>query len=117
MDLPDAISLCLLKPGSEQTTPFGPDTLVFKVAGKMFAATAPGQFPARMNLKCDPERSLILRDQYESVLPGYHMNKKHWNTIILDGSLRDDLVEYLIEHSYQLVIASLPKAARAAIGS
>lgn len=109
MDLPDAIACFLSKPGAEETTPFGPDVLVYKVGGKMFSLTAPDEFPARINLKCDPERSVILRDEFDSILPGYHMNKRHWNTLVLDGSLPSGLVRELIDHSYDLVVASLPK--------
>ncbi|NJM37764.1 MAG: MmcQ/YjbR family DNA-binding protein [Akkermansiaceae bacterium] len=112
MDLPKAIDYFLSKPGAEESTPFGPDVLVYKVSGKMFAAAAPDDFPARINLKCDPEKALDLRDEYESILPGYHMNKRHWNTLILDGSLPTKLVKELIDHSYELVIASLPKSKR-----
>ncbi|MDB6077819.1 MAG: MmcQ-like protein [Akkermansiaceae bacterium] len=113
MDLPDAIEHCLSKPAAEEATPFGPDVLVYKVGGKAFALTQPDKFPARMNLKCDPERAVELRDEYRSILPGYHMNKRHWNTVMLDGSLPSALVRELIDHSYQLIISSLPKAKRA----
>jgi predicted DNA-binding protein (MmcQ/YjbR family) len=109
MDLPDVIAHFLSKPGAEETTPFGPEVLVYKVSGKMFAAASPDEFPARINLKCDPERSLELRDQHESILPGYHMNKRHWNTLVLNGSLPSKLVAELIDHSYELVKKGLPK--------
>ncbi len=109
MDLPDVIARFLSKPGAEETAPFGPDVLVYKVGGKMFALTVPEEFPARINLKCDPERSVVLRDEHEAILPGYHMNKRHWNTLVLDGSLPAKLVSELIDHSYTLVAASLPK--------
>lgn len=112
MDLPDAIEHCLSKPCVEETTPFGPDVLVYKVAGKVFALTNPDSFPPRMNLKCDPERSVELRAEYEAIIPGYHMNKKHWNTITLDDSVPSALVRELIDHSYELVVASLPKSKR-----
>lgn len=112
MDLPAAIDLCLSLDGAEETTPFGPDTLVYKVGEKIFAITTPGEFPSRMNLKCDPVRSLSLREEYESIIPGFHMNKQHWNTVILDGSLPARLVDELIRHSYDLVIRSLPKSKR-----
>ena len=78
----------------------------------MFALTSPDEFPARINLKCDPERAAVLRDEYDSIIPGYHMNKRHWNTLILDGSLPSKLVRELIDHSYRLVVASLPKSQR-----
>jgi len=112
MDLPDVIEHFLSKPGAEETTPFGPDVLVYKVAGKMFALTSPGDFPATINLKCDPDRSVMLREEHPAITPGYHMNKRHWNTLILDGSLPSRLLRELIDHSYDLVVASLPKAAR-----
>ncbi|RYD19758.1 MAG: MmcQ/YjbR family DNA-binding protein [Verrucomicrobiaceae bacterium] len=112
MDLPDAIAHCLSKPGAEETTPFGPEVLVYKIGGKVFALTDPDQFPARMNLKCDPDRAVELRDEYDSVLPGFHMNKKHWNTIVLDGSLPGKLVKEMIDHSYELVVKGLPKGKR-----
>jgi predicted DNA-binding protein (MmcQ/YjbR family) len=113
MDLPDAIERFLSKPGAEETTPFGPDVLVYKVGGKMFGLTVPDDFPARINLKCDPERSVVLREEHAAITPGYHMNKRHWNTVVLDNSLSSNLVRELIDHSYDLVVASLPKAERA----
>jgi predicted DNA-binding protein (MmcQ/YjbR family) len=116
MDLPDAIEHCLAKNGCEETTPFGPEVLVYKVAGKMFALSNPSDVPARLNLKCDPERAVELREEHEAVIPGYHMNKKHWNTVILDGSLPPRLVAELIDHSYELVVASLPKSKRPGLG-
>ncbi len=109
MDLPDVIAHFLSKPGAEETTPFGPDVLVYKVGGKMFALTAPDDFPASINLKCDPERSIELRDAWTAITPGYHMNKKHWNTLMLDGSVPTLLIRELIDHSYELVAKSLPK--------
>ena len=83
--------------------PFGPDVLVYKVGGKMFALAIPDDFPPRINLKCDPERAMELRDRFPSILPGYHMNKKHWNTILLDGRVPPALLRDLIDHSYLLV--------------
>ena len=112
MTLPDAIDHFLSKLGAEESTPFGPDVLVYKVAGKIFALAVPDDFPARINLKCDPERALALRDEHEAITPGYHMNKRHWNTLILDGSLPSKLVRDLIDHSYNLVVGSLPKSWR-----
>ncbi len=93
---------------SEQT-PFGPEVLVYKVGGKMFALLTIEEMPVRMNLKCEPQRSLDLRDRHESILPGYHMNKKHWNTLVLDQTLPQCLIQELIDHSYGLVFASLTK--------
>jgi len=112
MDLPDAIAHFLSKPGTEETTPFGPDVLVYKVGGKMFALTSPDAFPASINLKCDPDRSIELRDTWKAITPGYHMNKKHWNTLVLDGSVPTSLIRELINHSYELVVKSLPKNRR-----
>lgn len=103
MDLPDMIDWFLSKPGTEESMPFGPDALVYKVGGKIFAIAVADEFPARINLKCDPERALELRDRHQSILPGYHMNKKHWNTILLDGSIPPSLLRELIDHSYSLV--------------
>lgn len=104
--------LLLSQPATEEGTPFGPEVLVYKVGGKMFATLSPEDLPARMNLKCDPDRAIELRDQHESILPGYHMNKRHWNTLVLDPTLSADLVRELIEHSYALVRASLTKKDR-----
>jgi predicted DNA-binding protein (MmcQ/YjbR family) len=112
MELEDAIAHCLSQPHATEETPFGPEVLVYKVGGKVFALTEPDAFPATLNLKCDPERALDLRDQFAAIRPGYHMNKRHWNTLTLDGSLPTALVRELIEHSYQLVVRGLPKKAR-----
>ncbi len=112
MDLPDAIAHFLSKPAAEETMPFGPDVLVYKVGGKMFGLTQPDEFPPSLNLKCDPERAVILREEHDAIRPGYHMNKRHWNTLVLDGSLSSRLVRELIDHSYDLVVASLPKSQR-----
>jgi predicted DNA-binding protein (MmcQ/YjbR family) len=112
MDLADVIDLCLSLPGAEETQPFGPEALVYKVGRKLFAITVPEDHPARINLKCDPERSLELRDQYQAIKPGWHMNKKHWNTLVLDGSVPPKLIRELVHHSYDLVVASLPAKSR-----
>ncbi len=99
-----------------EETPFGPDVLVYKVLGKMFATLGFEDEVGRMNLKCDPERALELREEFEAVVPGYHMNKKHWNTVILDGSLSGELVEELVKHSYGLVVMGMPKKLREELG-
>ena len=112
MDLQEAIDVCLAKPGAEETTPFGPEVLVYKVGGKMFATAGLEEETGRMNLKCDPDHALELRDRYEAILPGYHMNKRHWNTLVLDGRLPRALVEELIEESYALVARGLPRKVR-----
>lgn len=103
-------------PETTEEFPFGPDVAVYKVAGKMFALLIPDECPARMNLKCDPDRAIELRDEHAAILPGYHMNKRHWNTLELDGTLRDGLVEELIEHSFLLVLAGHTRAVRDRIG-
>lgn len=93
----------LAKPNTEETLPFGPDVLVMKVSDKVFLLISLDTVPVQFNVKCDPERAIELREQYASILPGYHMNKQHWNTIILDGSVPMKLVRELIDHSYELV--------------
>jgi predicted DNA-binding protein (MmcQ/YjbR family) len=107
---------CLTKPNVVEGTPFGEDALVFKVGGKMFALAALEAVPPRVNLKCEPELALDLRDRYEAVTPGYHMNKKHWNTVELTGDVPLAELRGMIDHSYQLVLASLPKKQRPQIG-
>lgn len=116
MDLASICAYCHSFPHAEETVPFGPDVLVYKVAGKMFALTVPDDFPAKINLKCDPERALELRDEHPGITAGYHMNKRHWNTLLLDGSVPLKLVHELIEHSYRLVVGALPAKTRKALG-
>ena len=112
MDLAEFREYCLRKPGACEETPFGPDVLVFKVGGKIFALGALDEFPPRVNLKCDPDLALDLRDRYEQVRPGYHMNKKHWDTVEIDGGIPAGELRRMIDHSYELVMKSLPKTAR-----
>jgi predicted DNA-binding protein (MmcQ/YjbR family) len=107
---------CLSFAGAEETYPFGPRTSVFKVAGKMFALSQLDADSLRVSVKCDPELADALREAYPAVIPGYHLNKRHWNTVILDGSLPDRTVRDMIEDSYDLVVASLPAARRRALG-
>lgn len=107
MDLEEFRQRCLGKPGTTEDMPFGPGALVFKVAGKMFALAHLDGFMS-VNLKCDPGRAVQLREEHEGILPGYHMNKKHWNTVRMDGSVKDALVVELLDHSYALVRGSLP---------
>ena len=104
---------CLSKLSATEDTPFGPDNIVFKVDGKMFALAALDEVPPAVNLKCDPDLALELRDRYAQVRPGYHMNKKHWNTVVLDGVIPQVEIRKMIDHSYDLVVQSLPKAKRA----
>ncbi len=108
MNIEEFRDYCMAKPGVTEETPFGPETLVFKVAGKVFALTDIDSF-ASINLKCDPLRALQLREEYPAVKPGYHMNKKHWNTIILDFTIPHTLLLELIDHSYNLVYQGLTK--------
>jgi predicted DNA-binding protein (MmcQ/YjbR family) len=107
MDLEQFRAYCLNKPGTVEETPFGPDTLVFKVRGKMFALASLDEIPTRANLKCDPDLALELRDRYEEVTPGYHMNKKHWNTVEIECRIPDAEIRRMIDHSYALVASRL----------
>ena len=103
---------CLAKKGSSDGYPFGEGALVIKVLYKMFALISEDSQPLRINLKCNPEDAQALRSEHEAIEPGYHMNKEHWNTLILDGSLPDELVAELIDHSYNLVVQGMKKADR-----
>lgn len=94
---------CLSKPGAEETLPFGPDTLVYKVGGKVFLLTGLDSEDLRFNVKCDPDKAIEWREVFTCVQPGYHMNKKHWNTIVADGSVPDKQLKEWIDHSYELV--------------
>jgi len=94
---------CLSKPGAEETLPFGPDTLVYKVNGKVFLLVGLDSEDLRFNVKCNPDKAIELRDEYSCVLPGFHMNKKHWNTVVVDGSVSNALLKEWIDHSYTLV--------------
>jgi predicted DNA-binding protein (MmcQ/YjbR family) len=100
---------CLSKPGAEETLPFGPDTLVFKVAGKAFLLVGLDAEQLSFNVKCDPDKAVELREAYSCVLPGYHMNKKHWNTIAVDGSVSSKQLKEWIDWSYELVSAKKKK--------
>lgn len=102
----------LAKPQAVEEFPFDATTLVIKVCGKMFALVSTDRIPLQMNLKCLPEKAEVLREQFLAIIPGYHMNKRHWNTIVLDGSLPDELVFSLIDESYDLVVNTLPKGKR-----
>ena len=113
----DAQSSLLAKHYVTEETPFGPDVLVYKVAGKMFATLGFEDEIGKMNLKCEPDRAIELREEYDAIIPGYHMNKKHWNTLILDGSLSVKVVTELIDHSYQLVVSGMTKKQQAKLKS
>src|SRR5687767_10574317 len=111
----DALALrrwCLEQPGAVEEFPFGPEHSVFKVGGKMFALSALDRTPLEVSVKCEPELAVHLRDSYAAIRPGYHLNKRHWNTITLDGSLSDQLVREFVEDSYDLVVSALPKRTR-----
>jgi len=112
MDLEQFREYCLEKIAATESMQFGEGVLVFKVAGKIFALAALDEIPATVNLKCDPDLALALRDRYEQVQPGYHMNKKHWNTVEIDSGVPEAELRKMIEHSYDLVVHALPKAQR-----
>src|SRR5215467_4948870 len=103
---------CLALPGAVEEFPFGDEVSVFKVAGKMFAICALDGDPLQLSIKCEPELAVQLRATYPAIAPGYHLNKRHWNTVTLDASLPDQMVTDMLGDSYDLIIASLPKARR-----
>jgi predicted DNA-binding protein (MmcQ/YjbR family) len=116
MDWKALQALCLSFPGSEETFPFGPETSVFKVARKMFALSRLRADPLRVSLKCEPPLAEQLRAIHPAVTPGYHLNKRHWNTVVIDGSLGDDVIADMVEDSYDLVVSKLSHARRRALG-
>jgi predicted DNA-binding protein (MmcQ/YjbR family) len=107
---------CLAFAGAQETFPFGAETSVFKVTGKMFALSRLGAESLRVSVKCEPELAEALRETHAAVIAGYHLNKRHWNTLILDGSLPDQTIREMIEDSYDLVVSRLPRADRRALG-
>ena len=109
MNVEEIREYAISKPDVEESFPFGPETLVFKIAGKVFLLMGLEHDPLQFNVKCDPERAIELRDEYECIIPGYHMNKKHWNSVIVDGTLTNKKLKEQIDHSYDLV---KPKAKR-----
>lgn len=108
MNIEEYRDFCLGLPGVTEGFPFGPETLVFKVMNKMFALTNIENYDF-VNLKCDPERAIILRERYEGISPGWHMNKVHWNSVKTSADVEDELFTELIRHSYDLIVESLPK--------
>ncbi|MBJ2174857.1 MmcQ/YjbR family DNA-binding protein [Aureibaculum sp. A20] len=113
MNIEEFRDYCLNKKGVTEAFPFDESTLVFKVLGKMFALSGLNQKPAAVNLKCDPERAIELREEYDGIITaGYHMSKKHWNTILLESRLSNKILEELIDHSYNLVVSGLSKKLR-----
>ncbi len=116
MDAAELRQQCLHLPGSSETFPFGPETSVFKVAGKVFAISRLANVPLEVSLKCEPLLAEQLRAAHPAVRPGYHLNKRHWNTVTLDGSLADQLLSDLIEDSYDLVVSQLSAPRRRTLG-
>ena len=110
MDVEQISEYCLSKKGTSEDFPFDEETLVFKVMGKMFALIPLERIPLQINLKCNPDLVIELRERYDTVQPGYHMNKNHWNTILIDGRLRKDLILEWIDKSYDLVVSGLKKS-------
>ena len=104
-------------PETSEEQPFGPDVDVYKVAGKMFAILSPDDTPPALSLKCEPMVALELREEFDAVIPGYHLNKTHWNTVILNGSIPDREIKSMISHSYEQVVAGLPKTVRQRLSS
>jgi predicted DNA-binding protein (MmcQ/YjbR family) len=111
------IAACNAKPGSVEDYPFGDEVAVFKVAGKMFALVALGPAPGSVSLKCDPDLAVALRRQHAGITAGYHLSKRHWNTVTLNGSVPEDELLDLIGHSYELVVARLTRAERGKLTS
>jgi predicted DNA-binding protein (MmcQ/YjbR family) len=116
MDAAGLRAWCLQQPGAIEDFPFGPEHSVFKVGGKMFALSALDRTPLEVSVKCEPELAEALRRSYPAIRPGYHLNKRHWNTITLDGTLPDRLVRDLVEDSYDLVVSALPARVRVQVG-
>jgi predicted DNA-binding protein (MmcQ/YjbR family) len=114
MDIDDVRAVCAGLSAATVGYPFGPEVCVYKVAGKVFALAAEAP-PWRVSLKCDPELARILRERYPAITPGYHLNKRHWNTIALDGTVPTDEIREMIDHSYTLIAGGLPKSVRASL--
>lgn len=115
MNIEDFVNFCLSKPGTSEHFPFDEDTLVLKVADKMFAATGVASWESgqpTINLKCDPDLAVELRERYQAVMPGYHMNKTHWNTVAVNQDVSDKEIVQMVNHSYDLIVAKLPKSVR-----
>lgn len=117
MNRDDVLAFCASQPGAVEDYPFGDGVAVFKVGGKMFALVSLEGNPGFVNLKCDPELAVALRAHHRAVRPGYHTNKRHWNSVDLDGSLSRKELQELIEHSYDLVVDGLPRAVREQLSS
>jgi predicted DNA-binding protein (MmcQ/YjbR family) len=111
----EVIVACLAYPGAVEDYPFGDEVAVFRIGGRMFALVSLVGEPGSVNVKCDPDLALELRAQHAAVRPGYHQDKRHWNTVDLDGSIEDYEVLDMIAHSYELVVSKLPRRHRAAL--
>lgn len=109
MDIETLREYCLQKKSVTEGFPFGENVLVMKVKEKMFFLANLDRSPLQFNVKCDPEEAILLRERYDAILPGYHMNKKLWNTVIVDGRLPSSLIKKMIDDSYALIVSSLPK--------
>lgn len=110
---PEAVAAFALElPEVTEEQPFGPEVDVYKVVGKVFLLLAPESTPPTISVKCEPGLAVALRAEHDAVIPGYHLNKKHWNTVILDGTIPDDEIDEMVSHSYERVVAGLPKATR-----
>ena len=116
MDASELRDHCLSFSGAEETFPFGPENSVFKVGSKMFAISRLAARPLRVSLKCEPALAEQLRQAHAAVLPGYHLNKRHWNTVVVDGSLSDEMIRHMVEDSYDLVVSRLPQRLRRELG-
>jgi predicted DNA-binding protein (MmcQ/YjbR family) len=116
MKLDELRTYCLSKPGATESYPFGPGALVMKVRGKLFAIIADEETPVTVSLKCEPEVAVMLRSHYPAVIPGYHLNKRHWNTVTVDGTVPKKEVKEWIDDSYDLVVEKLPRKIRNALG-
>lgn len=112
MDIEALRAYCLEKKGVSESFPFDDEVLVFKVLDKIFAAVNINRKPWAVNLKCDPEKAIAYREKHPEITPGFHMNKKHWNTVQFDGALRDALIKHLVNHSYELVVSKMTKKNR-----
>lgn len=115
MDVETLREYCISKKAVTEGFPFGETVLVFKVKEKIFLLVSLDASPLQFNAKCDPDKAIELREQYDAIIPGYHMNKKHWNSVIMDGSLSTTLVKEIINDSYDLIVKSLPKKDRDAL--
>lgn len=116
MNIEEFREYCLSKKHVTECFPFDEKTLVFKVAGKMFALSGLERYPSTVNLKCDPEKAIVLREEYSDIFEGFHMSKKHWNSVIIENNLSNKFIKELIDHSYNLVIKGMPKKEQQKLG-